>query len=155
MLTRTLGYLPGAAGLGEDLPRGVAEEWARWCATPGYLTGEHPAARQRFARFDKPMLFFSMSDDDFAPEASVAALIGALSGAPLEHRRIVPAELGADAVGHFGFFHPRFADTLWREVLWFIDDLVSGRPLSRSRRALAPWNIDEADVALDLAYGRA
>lgn len=154
-LTRTFGYLPGAAGIGEDLPKGVAEQWARWCLSPDYLMSEHPAARRRFARFDKPTLFYSMSDDDFAPEGAVAQLMNALSSAPIEHRRVIPAELGVDAVGHFGFFHPRFTDTLWREVRWFVDDLAAGKTRFRPKRARAPWNIDEDDVAADLAFGRA
>jgi len=154
-LTRTFGYLPGAAGLGEDLPRGVAEQWARWCSQPDYLMSEHPAARERFARFDKPVLFFSMSDDDYAPEGAVEKLMGALSGAHIDHRRVIPAELGVDEVGHFGFFHPRFTDTLWREVRWFIDDVAAGRSGLRPRYGRAPWSLSDEDVALDLAYGRA
>lgn len=154
-VTGTVGYLPGSLGMVEDLPKGVAEEWARWCSDPEYLMGEHPVARRRFAHFDKPVLFFSMSDDDYAPEGAVSKLTSALSSAPLEHRRVVPAELGVDAVGHFGFFHPRFADTLWREARWFIDDVASGKQGFRPRRARGPWHIDDEDVAHDLAYGRA
>ena len=152
--TSTLGYLPGVAGLKEDLPKGVAEEWARWCRDPEYLMGEHPAARRRFARFDKPTLLFSMSDDDYAPEGAVSQLVRALSSAPIDHRRVVPEELGEKAVGHFGFFHPRFADTLWRDVRWFVDDLARGETRFPGKRARPPWNIDEEDVAMDLAYGR-
>lgn len=154
-VTRGFGYLPGAIGVGEDLPKGVAEEWARWCLTRGYFLEAHPVARRRFARFDKPTLLFSMSDDDFAPEPAVAQLMSLLSSAPLEHRRVIPSELGVEAIGHFGFFRPRFTDTLWREVRWFFDDLIDGQRGFRPRRARAPWNLDDEDVALDLAYGRA
>lgn len=38
-VTHAVGYLPGSLGIGEDLPAGVALEWARWCRTPGYLAG--------------------------------------------------------------------------------------------------------------------
>lgn len=89
-VTRGFGYLPGAIGVGEDLPKGVAEEWARWCLTRGYFLEAHPVARRRFARFDKPTLLYSMSDDDFAPEPAVAQLMALLSSAPLEHRRVNP-----------------------------------------------------------------
>lgn len=154
-VTRGFGYLPGAIGVGEDLPKGVAEEWARWCLTRGYFLEAHPVARRRFARFDKPTLLYSMSDDDFAPEPAVAQLMSLLSSAPLEHRRVIPSELGVEAIGHFGFFRPRFTDTLWREVRWFFDDLIDGQRGFRPRRARAPWNLDDEDVALDLAYGRA
>ena len=44
-LTAAFGYLPAWAGLGEDLPSGVARQWARWCSSPDYMLSEHPEAR--------------------------------------------------------------------------------------------------------------
>lgn len=153
-LTRTFGYLPGKAGIGEDLPRGVAEEWARWCSHPDYLVSEHPAAHARFARFQLPTLFYSFTDDDFAPEGAVDALIDRLSGAQLTHRRLGPKELGAEQVGHFGFFRPRFADSLWRETRWFIDDLVEGRKSFQPEPRRSRFAVSTDEVMADLAYGR-
>jgi predicted alpha/beta hydrolase len=153
-LTRTFGYLPGKAGIGEDLPRGVAEEWARWCSHPDYLVSEHPAAAARFARFSRPTLFYSFSDDTFAPEGAVDALIGRLSSAELTHRRIDPRELNAGSVGHFGFFRPRFADTLWREARWFIDDLVEDRRSFQPTPRRSRFAVSADEVMADLAYGR-
>jgi len=154
-LTATFGYLPGKFGFGEDIPAGVIEEWASWCRDPDYLIGSHPAARARLARFDKPTLAFSFTDDDYAPDPAVDHLLDALSNAPLEHRRISPADLDVDSIGHFGFFRPQFADTLWREARWFIDDLIADRPRFRPLRSRAPWAIREEDVLADLSYGRA
>lgn len=125
-LTASFGYLPGKAGLGEDLPRGVAEEWARWCASPEYLISHHPEARERFARFDRPTLFFSFEDDDYAPGRAVSALLEVLSSATLDHRRIVPAEYGKSSIGHFGFFRARFEQTLWLETLHFLKGGLHG-----------------------------
>ena len=153
-LTTSLGYLPGRAGLGEDVPAGVAEEWASWCRHPDYLMGFHPAARARFARFDRPTLFYSFSDDDYAPLRSVHKLIGAMSHAPMFHRRFHPAELDVDEVGHFGFFRPRFADSLWREARFFIDDALAGRDQFRLPKLRTPYDLSEEDLAADLAYGR-
>jgi predicted alpha/beta hydrolase len=31
------GYVPAKLGLGEDLPKGVTLEWAKWCKTPNYF----------------------------------------------------------------------------------------------------------------------
>src|ERR1700681_3868908 len=36
-LTRALGYAPAWSGLGEDLPKGVFQQWARWVMSPRYL----------------------------------------------------------------------------------------------------------------------
>jgi len=119
-LTATFGYLPGRAGLGEDLPRGVAREWATWCTSPNYLLDHVDGAAERMARFDAPTLFYSFTDDEFAPQGAVDALLERLPGAPLTHRRISPADLGLDRIGHFGFFRPEHRDTLWDEALDFL-----------------------------------
>ena len=125
-LTASFGYLPGQVGLGEDLPRGVAEEWARWCSSPEYLISHHPEARAQFARFDKPMLFYSFTDDKFAPRRAVEALVASLSGAQLQQRRIDPRDFGGQPIGHFGFFKPRFEQTLWLEAVHFLSEVLGG-----------------------------
>jgi predicted alpha/beta hydrolase len=153
-LTKTFGYLPGRAGIGEDLPRGVAEEWARWCSHPDYLLSEHPAAAARFARFDRPTLFYSFTDDAFAPEGAVEALIARLSRASISHRRLDPRELGETSVGHFGFFRQRFQESLWLETSWFIDDLVEGRQTYRASPRRSAFSVSADEVMADLAYGR-
>lgn len=153
--TSTLGYVPGWAGMGEDLPGGVAREWARWCTSPGYLLDHVDGARERFARFEAPTLFYSFTDDDYAPRAAVEHYLATLSGAARTHRRFAPTDLGVDEIGHFGFFRPRFEPTLWLEVARFFDDVTLGRTPRLaphlSRLAIRP---SEDDIALDLAYGR-
>lgn len=128
-LTGALGYYPGRAFLGEDLPAGVAQQWRRWALHPSYYLSEQPAARERLLRFDRPTLFYSFTDDDFAPARPVQALLSLLPAARLIHQRLAPPELGAPAVGHFGAFRPRFESTLWREVLDFVEHVLHGKDL--------------------------
>lgn len=149
------GYLPGWTGIGEDLPSGVAREWAGWCKSPGYLTDAVPEARARFAGLRAPVLFYSFTDDDFAPGRAVRHYLSALTRARVTHRRLRPEDLGRP-IGHFGFFRPAFADTLWPEVARFFDDALAGRA-STVRAVSPPGWLDapsEDDVLSDLAYGR-
>jgi predicted alpha/beta hydrolase len=125
VVTRAIGYLPGRLGLGEDLPAGVAREWARWCTSPGYLADHHHDAAERFARWDRPTLLLSFSDDPYAPPRTVAALEARLAGAPLERRDWRPGQRGLDAIGHFGFFRPRNA-ALWPDAVAFLDAALRG-----------------------------
>ena len=112
-LTALCGYFPARRfGLGEDLPAGVAHEWARWCRTPTYL-GDY-AGHRRFAR---PVLALSFTDDPFAPPRAVQALHREYSAAQLTVRAVAPREVGADRLGHFGFFAPGRAPGLWAEVV--------------------------------------
>jgi len=146
LLTGAFGYLPGRAGLGVDLPAGVAREWARWCTSPGYLVDHTPGAAARFARWDRPTLLLSFADDDFAPPRAVAALRRRLRAAPLEHRTWRPGDHGLAAVGHFGFFRRRAA-RLWPDALRFVDAVVAGEdPRTDVLRV--------ADLEEDLRYGR-
>jgi predicted alpha/beta hydrolase len=124
-LTASFGYLPAQMGLGEDLPRGVANEWAKWCSSPEYLISHEPEARARFARFDRPLLFYSFTDDKFAPRRAVDALIANLPNARLEQRRIDPRDFGGASIGHFGFFKPRFEQTLWLDALHFLAGVLT------------------------------
>jgi len=150
-----LGYVPGWAGIGEDLPGGVAREWARWCTSPGYLLDHVEGSRERFARFTAPTLFYSFTDDDYAPRAAVDHYLSTLSGSERVHRRFAPADLATKEIGHFGFFRQRFEPTLWREVLRFFDDNLDARPVTlASVEPRASSRPNETDVLKDLAYGR-
>lgn len=98
------GYLPGWAGVGEDLPGGVAREWARWCRSPGYLVDHVPDAADRFRAIHAPFDVVAVTDDDYAPEAAVRAYAALLPNATLH--RWTPADAALPRVGHFGFFRP-------------------------------------------------
>lgn len=108
------GYLPGWAGAGEDLPRGVAREWARWCLSEDHLLEHVPRARERFGWFPHPVRAIQLTDDDYAPAAAVDALLGWFGSAPVDKEIVSPQQLGVERIGHFGFFRERFRSTLWR-----------------------------------------
>lgn len=115
-LSRLHGYFPASRlGFGEDLPAGVAIEWASWCRHPRYLVGAL-GVEARYARLHAPLRAYAISDDPFAPPCAVAALLELYPNAPAEVRRLRPEELGTRSVGHFGFFREAFRDSLWREA---------------------------------------
>ncbi len=122
-VSRLAGYFPARRfGQGEDLPAGVAAEWARWCRHPGYVVGALEV-QERYARFSSPIRIYAISDDAFAPPRSVEAFLDFYPNAP---RRVeqVDAQANADGpIGHFGFFRERFRDGLWKEAA----DWMTGR----------------------------
>lgn len=114
-LTGLLGYLPGWAGVGHDLPRGVARQWRRWSLTKGYLFGDPAVDTSGFGRFDKPLLALSMADDlGFSPPKAVRQLLARFAQAPQTHVEL-RREGGGASIGHFGFFRPTHAHR-WTEV---------------------------------------
>jgi predicted alpha/beta hydrolase len=111
-----LGYFPSRlVGLGEDLPRGVALEWARWCRSRGALVealGGDTA--QRFTAYRGEILALSFDDDTaFAPRRAVEGLLALYANARVEHRHITAAALSVPSVGHFGFFREFARDRGW------------------------------------------
>lgn len=116
------GYFPGRRiGKVGDLPLGVMTQWRRWCLSPDYLMGEGGDAwASRYSRIANPILSLSFTDDEFMSARNIESLHGFYAGAPREMRRIAPQDVGARAIGHFGFFRPRFQQSLWPQVVPFL-----------------------------------
>ncbi len=112
------GYLPGKLGIGEDLPRGVACEWAKWCRHPEYLFGfSHAYELQHYQNFSAPLLAYSFWDDGYAPKRAVEALLREYSSTAITHKHLTPSTSPSARIGHFGFFREQFRASLWQEVL--------------------------------------
>ena len=115
LLAHACGYMPWALlGSGEDLPKGVALEWSRWCRDPLYLLGDDTLPLQRFAEFDAPVLAYSIDDDKWGTVQAVNAMMSAYP--TVERRHIVPAEYNLAQLGHFGYFRPQ-AEALWLDAV--------------------------------------
>jgi predicted alpha/beta hydrolase len=112
------GYFPGRRlrKVG-DLPAGVIRQWRDWCLHREYVVGHEGAdIRRRYAEVTTPIFSLSFTDDEFMSRANIDSLHSFYAGAPREMKRISPREVGARAIGHFGFFRRRFADTLWPQA---------------------------------------
>ena len=116
-LSRTLGYFPSTVfGLGENLPRGVALDWARWCRTRGALVEAIGGdVRERFRQYRGPILALSFSDDTkFAPRRAVDGLLEFYERARREHQHLTPLQVAMPRVGHFGYFREAGRARAWR-----------------------------------------
>jgi len=111
------GYFPGKRlRVVGDLPLHVAWQWRRWCLHPDYVLSEK-GARAAFDRVTAPILSYSFADDPLISRAAVESLNGFYRNAALEHRHVTPGEIGAERIGHFGFFAAESRDTLWKQSL--------------------------------------
>jgi predicted alpha/beta hydrolase len=63
----------------------------------------------------------SFSDDWYAPRKNVEWLLAQYANAAKEHAHLEPYQVGAQAVGHFGFFARRQGPALWPRVLHFVE----------------------------------
>jgi predicted alpha/beta hydrolase len=126
LATRTFDYLPGWVGLGADIPRGVAEQWAGWCKSEDYFLSTHPHYGRALAAFTQPLHAVSFTDDWYAPRRNVDWLLARYSQAELSHEHLAPRDLGVAEVGHFGFFSSRLGEKLWPRVNSFVDRVLQG-----------------------------
>lgn len=63
-----------------------------------------------------------VTDDPYGTVPAIERLLGYFSAsAARTHIRIAPADAGADAIGHFAFFHRRFEKTLWPIALRWLE----------------------------------
>jgi predicted alpha/beta hydrolase len=118
------GYVPSGGGwAGLPLPRGVYEEWRRWCLRPGhfgpdlqtYLSGHV------FAEIRAPVLTVGFTDDPIATRRTVDEINRFFPNVRRESRWYSPRDAGVTRIGHEGFFSSKNRDTLWRPVVDWID----------------------------------
>jgi len=131
-VTRTMGYFPARRfGLPEDLPAGVAKDWAsrtRPDFERNYRLPDGSLDRIRlaeihssFGAISASVLAITFSDDPFATPVSTARLRGLFSGCNFDERRINTRVLGLGKVGHFGFFRAAARQSLWPIAIdWLI-----------------------------------
>ena len=125
-LPRLLGYFPWSKiARGEDLPGGVARQWAGWCRSPGYLLDDDSLPLERYEGFSAPILAYSVDDDDWGTARSVDAMMSAYSD--VERQHLVPRDEGVPAIGHMGFFRER-CQPLWERSLDWLDAKSRAEP---------------------------
>jgi predicted alpha/beta hydrolase len=130
-LVAVSGRLPmRALGQGDDVPAGVAREWARWGRSPEYIGAyARTQAGIAFQTYDGPLRSYAFTDDPYAPPRATEALLRLYAAARPESVVLKPADRGQPSIGHFGAFREPCRHTLWRE---WRDWIVAGADLRTS-----------------------
>lgn len=124
IVTALKGYFPGKRLRLEDLPRGVALDWARSARdfTAVAPRRDRASMRSHQAALTASILAVAPTDDPFA---SPRAMHRALAYHPNSERtlvRIAPGDLGREELGHFALFRAGFADTFWADTVTWLRD---------------------------------
>lgn len=125
VVTRLVGYFPGQRmHLCDDLPRGVALEWAGRCSPDLRSSGLRPERTRRLLdharNLERPSAAITISDDAFATLQAAEKLLSHFPGLHAEHMVLTPAEAGVARLGHFGFFRRVPGAALWPRLLALI-----------------------------------
>jgi len=123
-LTHVLGYAPGWAGIGEDLPKGVFLQWTRWVMSPRYLFDDASLpSRANFANFTGALRALCLSDDPWATRPAVELLCAGFPAVAADIVSVTPKDAAVTKIGHFGFFRPQHRDTLWPGAAdWLLEE---------------------------------
>lgn len=114
-LTKLLGYTPGWAGLGQDLPKDAFLQWVSWVMKPRYLFQDpNLPGLSNFEKYGGELRAICFPDDPWATRTAVELLCSGFTAANPDIISISPADAGVPKIGHFGFFRPEHRDTLWR-----------------------------------------
>lgn len=93
-------------GMGENLPKKVAKQWAEFCSKPGYVTNAigKTIFEDYHQKIECPITSFSASDDEIATEANVKDLLRLYPNAPTKFIEINPQQQGYKYIGHMLMF---------------------------------------------------
>lgn len=116
----TKGYGPTQAiGMGENLPKDVAREWAEFCSKPGYVInaiGKKIApAHDYHAQITCPITSIWASDDEIATQANVKDLLRLYPKAATEMIELKPQEYSHKGIGHMLMFK-KSHQNLWSVI---------------------------------------
>lgn len=118
------GYAPfRLLGMGEDLPKGVYQDWRRWCGSPLYFFDDPDADfSERFAQVKVPVVGVNSVDDAWAPPASARAFLSHYPNVTCV--TVKPFDVGAQSIGHLAYVRPA-CRSLWRELGVWIEERLS------------------------------
>jgi len=121
-LTRALGYMPGKAGLGMDLPKDAFLQWVRWVMSPHYLFDDAKLeAIKNFPKYQGALCALCISDDPWATRPAVELLCSGFTAIKPEIITVTPADTGASRIGHMGFFRAEHRYSLWHGAAEWIE----------------------------------
>lgn len=91
---------------GENLPKGVAQQWREWCLRPDYFEPDLEDKMQPhyFNDIDIPIKAIRVSDDPLANDITSSKLLKYYGNAQIEVEVLEPEAYELDKIGHTGFF---------------------------------------------------
>lgn len=125
VLTALCGYFPGRRlGWLEDLPAGVAREWAfrRARFELSHPPAERADALARMAAVRAKILAVAVSDDEYGTMSAISRTLDYYQGADRTAVLLRPAQYGRQSIGHFNLFRDDHAHGFWLDSLIWLRD---------------------------------
>lgn len=116
-------------GMGEPLPKGVANQWRDWCNGQGYVKTAFGKSihTHLYNTLSTPSLWVNATDDDIAIDINVTDMLAVFENMTAATMTLSPETNGLVEIGHMKFFS-RKSSHLWQHPLTWLE---SNTPSSR------------------------
>lgn len=103
-------------GMGEPLPKRVAQQWKEWCNRTGYIKNhlETHEIINYYNQLSCPGLWINSTDDKIANNKNVDDMIRVFPNLKIEKLTLNPSEYNLNEIGHMKFFSKQ------NKVVWDI-----------------------------------
>lgn len=122
LITAVTSHFPASRfGLGQDIPSGVARQWAEWGRDPDYIRSNSVGPQPQF--YDDvrcPLRTYLVDGDSLATERALQAWHDWFPNARRELVRLEARNSAGRTIGHFGFFDPGIGADEWPALANFI-----------------------------------
>jgi len=101
-------------GMGEPLPKGVAQQWREWCNGQGYVktTFGKTVHQHLYDELSTPSMWVNATDDEIAIDANVVDMQSVFTKMKPETMTLNPKDYDLDEIGHMKFFSKK------SKILW-------------------------------------
>lgn len=116
---KTIGYGPTQKiGMGENLPKDVAKQWAEFCNKPGYVMNAigKTIFEDFHAQVQTPITALWATDDEIATKANVIDLLRLYPNTQTQMIEIKPLSFNHASIGHIQMFK-RSHQNIWPTIL--------------------------------------
>lgn len=104
----------------EDLPKGMALEWAKWCKKPNYHFDCIDNVKEDYDKIKCKIKSYSIDNDFYATVSAIDWIASQFKKSEVTRVHLKAEEFGVKDIGHFGFFRSQFKDNIWQI---FLEDL--------------------------------
>lgn len=109
-------------GMGEPLPKKVAQQWREWCNGEGYVKSSFGKTVHNHLYDDLsiPSMWVNSIDDDIAINENVKDMLTVFTKLSAETLTLSPDDYALDEIGHMKFFS-RKSQVLWTHALSWLE----------------------------------
>lgn len=103
---------------GENLPKGVALQWRKWCLNKDYWENEFGKTinDSSFSKLTAPIKSLVFMDDNLISQKANKKLLSYYNNSIINEVKITPKSVSLNKIGHFGYFS-RKSEKLWGNLI--------------------------------------